>query len=122
MNYRDVFRMLMNVISIPIFKPLFEKIISWLERGQSIYDSIKDDALLIPTSVSALIKVGEKTASLPASFDTIISLYGEELDNYISNLSKMIEPILLVMVGSVIILIALWVFWVIMSIMDSVGV
>lgn len=122
MNYRDVFKMLSNVISIPIFTPLFEKIINWLERGQSIYDSIQYETMLIPSTVSALIKVGEKTASLDATFDTIISIYSEELDSYINNLSKMIEPIMLVIVGSVIVLIALWVFWVIMSIMDSVGI
>jgi type II secretory pathway component PulF len=63
--------------------------------------------MLIPSTVSALIKVGEKTASLDATFDTIISIYSEELDSYINNLSKMIEPIMLVIVGSVIVLIAL---------------
>jgi len=113
--------MLINVISVPIFTPVFEKIVSWLDRGQSIYESIQDDTLLIPSTVSALIKVGETTASLPASFDTIIDIYSEELDNYITNLSKIIEPIMLVIVGSVIVMIALGVFGVIMTIMDSVN-
>lgn len=122
MNYRDTFKMLKDVISVPIFTPLFEKTVNWLDRGQSIYDCIKWDPLLIPTSVSALIKVGEKTASLWSAFDTIISIYSEELDNYISNISKIIEPIMLVIVGSIIILIALWVFGVIMSIMDGIGI
>lgn len=121
MNYRSVFKMLINVISVPIFTPVFEKIVSWLDRGQSIYESIQDDTLLIPSTVSALIKVGETTASLPASFDTIIDIYSEELDNYITNLSKIIEPIMLVIVGSVIVMIALGVFGVIMAIMDSVN-
>ncbi len=121
MNYRDVFKLLIHVLNMPIFTPVLQKTVDWLERGQSIYDCLKEDTILIPTSVSALIKVGEKTASLWATFDTIISIYSEELDNYISNLSKMIEPIMLVIVWSVIILIALGVFGVIMSIMDSVG-
>ena len=121
-NYRNIFKMLKNVISNPIFTPLFDRTIAWLERGQDIYDCIKDDTTLIPSTVSALIKVGEKTATLWQTFDTIISIYQEELDHYISNLSKLIEPIMLVFVGWVVIMIALGVFGVIMNIMDSVNV
>jgi type II secretory pathway component PulF len=69
-----------------------------------------------------LIKVGEKTATLWHTFDIIIGIYQEELDNYIANLSKLIEPIMLVFIGWIVIMIALWVFGVIMNIMDSVNV
>jgi type IV pilus assembly protein PilC len=106
-NYRNIFKMLKNVISNPIFTPLFDKTIAGLERGQGIYDCIKDDTKLIPSTVSALIKVGEKTATLSHTFETVISIYQEDLDNYITNLSKLIEPIMLVFIGGVVILIAL---------------
>lgn len=122
MNYRDVFKMLINVISVPIFTPLFQNVINGLDRGQSIFDSIKYETRLIPSTVSALIKVGEKTASLEWTFDTIIAIYSEELDNYINNLSKVIEPFMLIIVGWVIVMIALGVFGVIMAIMDSVNI
>ena len=56
--------MLKNVIPNPVFTPLFEKSISGLTRGMNIYDCIKDDTRLIPSTVAALIKVGEKTATL----------------------------------------------------------
>jgi len=56
--------MLKNVISNPIFTPLFDKTVAGLTRGQNIYDCIKDDTKLIPSTVAALIKVGEKTATL----------------------------------------------------------
>lgn len=121
-NYRNIFKMLKNVVSNPIFTPLFEKAIAWLERGLGIYDCIKDDTNLIPSTVSALIKVGEKTATLSKTFDTVIGIYQEELDNYINNISKLIEPIMLVFIGGIVIVIALWVFGVIMNIMDSVNV
>ena len=121
-NYRTIFKMLKNVISHPIFTPLFDKTISWLDRGLTIYDSIKDDTILIPNSVASLIKVGEQTATLPRTFDTVISIYQEELDHYIANLSKLIEPVMLIFVWGIVIMIALWVFWVIMNIMDSVAV
>lgn len=121
-NYVNIFKMLRNVISNPIFTPLFEKTVAWLNRGQNIYDCIKDDTQLIPSTVSALIKVGEKTATLWNTFDTIITIYQEDLDHYINNLSKLIEPIMLVFVWWVVVMIALGVFGVIMNIMDSVNV
>jgi len=121
-NYVNIFKMLKNVIPNPIFTPLFEKAISGLTRGMNIYDCIKDDTKLIPSTVAALIKVGEKTATLWHTFDIIIGIYQEELDNYIANLSKLIEPIMLVFIGWIVIMIALWVFGVIMNIMDSVNV
>ena len=64
MNYRDVFKMLKNVIAVPIFTPLFDKTVAGLTRGQGIYDCIKDDTRLIPSTVAALMKVGPKTATL----------------------------------------------------------
>ena len=121
-NYITIFKMLKSVISHPIFTPLFDKTISGLWRGLTIYDSIKNDTVLIPNSVAALIKVGEQTATLSHTFDTVIAIYQEELDHYIANLSKLIEPVMLIFVGGIVIMIALWVFGVIMNIMDSVSV
>jgi type II secretory pathway component PulF len=122
LNYVEIFKMLKNVISNPIFTPLFDTTIVGLTRGQGIYDCIKNDTRLIPSTVAALIKVWEKTATLWHTFDTVISIYQEELDNYITNLSKIIEPIMLVFIGWIVIMIALGVFGVIMNIMDSVNV
>lgn len=121
-NYRTIFKMLKSVISNPIFTPVFDRTINGLDRWLSIYDCIKDDTTLIPSSVAALIKVGEQTATLPHTFDTVIAIYQEELDHYIANLSKLIEPVMLIFVGGIVIMIALWVFGVIMNIMDSVAV
>ncbi len=121
-DYRVIFTMLKQVINHPIFLPLFDNIVDWLNRGKTIYDCIRWDTILIPNKVAALIKVGEQTATLPNTFDTIIAMYQEELDHYIENISKLIEPIMLVFVGGIVIMIALWVFWVILHIMDSVAV
>ena len=114
--------MLKNVIDVPLYTTMFDAIIDGLNRGQNITDGMRDTSIIMPSTVIALIKVWEKTASMGHSFDTVISIYSEELEYRIGTLSKVIEPIMLVFVGWVIIVIALWVFGVIMSIMDSIGV
>ena len=121
-DYRVIFTMLKQVIDHPIFAPLFDKVIDWLNRGKTIYDCIYWDTVLIPNKVAALIKVGEQTATLSNTFDTIIAMYQEELDHYIENISKLIEPVMLIFVGGIVIMIALGVFWVILHIMDSVAI
>lgn len=75
---------------------------------------------LIPGTVMALIKVGEKTANLPNSFANVIEIYEEELQTNINNLSKVIEPVMLVGIGGVIVVVAMGVFGVITNIMDAV--
>lgn len=121
-NYRTIFKMVKNVIDNPLFTPLFDNTVLGLDQGKTIYDCIKSDTSLIPSNMAALIKVGEQTASLPRTFETIIAIYQEELDHYINNLSKLIEPVMLVFVWWIVIMIALWVFGVIMNIMDSVAI
>lgn len=120
-NYIAIFKIIKNVIPHPIYAPIFEHIINWLTSGSTIYDAIKDDITLIPNNMAALIKVGEQTANLPRTFETIITIYQEELDHYIANISKVIEPIMLIFVGGIVVMIALWVFWIITHIMDSIS-
>lgn len=121
-NYIDIFKMLKNIMPQPIFEDFFDQIIQGLTTGKTMYDSINGNEILIPNQVAALIKVGEQTASLIHTFDSVIDMYQEELDYYITNLSKFTEPIMLIFIGWIVIMIALGVFGVIMNIMDSVSV
>jgi type II secretory pathway component PulF len=98
LSFLEVFTLLKNVIDVPLFTTMFDTIIDGLNRGQNITDGMRDTDLIMPSSVVALIKVGEKTASMAGSFDTIISIYSEELEHRIGTLSKIIEPIMLVFV------------------------
>lgn len=122
LDYLTLFKIVKNVIPNPVFTPLFDKIIHELNRWSTIHNALKDDTNLIPGNVVSLIKVWEESATLDRSFETIIEIYQEELDHYINNLSKLIEPILLLFIGWIVIMVALGVFWVIMKIMDSVTV
>lgn len=91
-----------------------------MQRGETIYTALKEEKRLIPSNVAVLIKVGEESASLDESLGNILEMYEEELDHAITNLSKVIEPLMLVIVGGVIILIAFGVFGLILEIMEGV--
>lgn len=122
MNYVDSFKLLKDILWIGAYKKLLENVIQWLHKGKTIYDSIKYDVDVMPSNVMVLMKVGEETANLPQALDNVVSMYEEELNNMLTNLSKVIEPILIVWIGLIVVVIALAVFGVIGNILSAVSV
>ena len=55
-----------------------------------------------PPQFGQLIAVGEKTGNLEEMFNSIASYYQEEFDNAVQTLSTAIEPIMIVVIGTLI--------------------
>ena len=121
MDYVETFRLLRDVLNIPMYQTMIEQVLADISLGKSLYEPIKSYPNIIPSNVAVLIKVGEETANLDNSMTNIIAIYQEELDNSIKNFSKAIEPLILIAVGAIVMLIALGVFGLIFAVMDSVG-
>jgi len=121
MNYIETFKTLRDVLWIPAYQEMIERVLWWLQKWTTIYDSLKDEKNLIPTNVSVLIKVWEETANLEGSLMNILNMYQEELNVAINSISKVIEPVILVGIWVIVLLVASWVFGLILQIMESVG-
>ncbi|HRU50407.1 MAG TPA: type II secretion system F family protein [Candidatus Absconditabacterales bacterium] len=121
MNYVETFKTLRDILNIPPYQGMIERVLAGLQRGEKIYDSLKYETNLIPGNVSVLIKVGEETANLENSVDNVLKMYQEELNMTINSLSKVIEPIMLVLIGIVVVVIASGVFGLILQIMEGAG-
>lgn len=118
MNYLETFKTLRDVLWIPAYQEMIERILWWLQKWTTIFDSIKDEKNLIPTNVSVLIKVWEETANLEWSLQNVLNMYNEELNIAINSISKVIEPVILVVIWSIVLLVASWVFGLILQIME----
>ena len=57
---------------------------------------------LFPPTFSQLISVGEQTGSLDEMFTSVSNYYEEEFDNAVDNMSTLIEPIMIVFMGTMI--------------------
>ena len=57
---------------------------------------------LFPAQFGQLIAVGEKTGNLEEMFTSIANYYQEEFDNAVETLSTAIEPIMIVLIGTLI--------------------
>lgn len=80
---------------------------------------MEDYTDIIPRDVLVLLKVGEETATLKESLDNIVTMYTEDLEIQIRSMSKVIEPVMIVLVGGVIGMVAMSVFGIIGSVMDA---
>jgi type II secretory pathway component PulF len=69
-----------------------------------------------------MIKVWEETARLEDAMQNIINMYQEELDTSISQFSKLLEPIILIVMWVVVALVASGIFGVVFAVMEDVSI
>lgn len=122
MDYVDTFRLLRDILKIPLYQSMIEHVLSDISMWKSLYEPISQHTDIIPSSVSTLMKVWEETANLENAMQNVIDIYQEELDNSIKNFSKAIEPVILIFVWWIVLMIALGVFSLIFAVMDSVSI
>jgi len=84
------------------YKVEFMKAYGLVSRGETVSSSFRNNARLFPEIVVQIVAVGEKSGSLSASLLYLAELYENEVEDYTKNLSNLIEPILMVMMGLVV--------------------
>ncbi len=72
-----------------------------VSEGKTIAEPLSDSNVF-PPMVTQMIAVGESTGALDNMLEKIADFYDEELDQAVSNLTSMIEPILMVFLGGTI--------------------
>lgn len=80
-----------------------------VERGESVLRTARDTGVFTPV-VLQMIAVGEETGALDDLTGEIADLYQREVEYDLKNLSSQIEPILIIMLGILVLILALGVF------------
>jgi type IV pilus assembly protein PilC len=57
---------------------------------------------VFPTMVTSMIDVGEETGELPEMLNRIADTYDEDIDNAVSSLTSIIEPVMIVFLALVV--------------------
>lgn len=118
MNYLQTFSLLRDILGISAYQHMIERVVTGLNKWETIYNTLQYETDLIPSDVAVMIKVWEETANLSNSLDNVLKMYEEDLNVMIGRSSKIIEPIMLVGVGWIILVIALGIFGLILQIME----
>ena len=77
------------------------KAIEDVENGRTIHEAL-DEAKVFPPMVISMIAIGEEAGSLPTMLDKVAEFYEEDVDAIAKNLGSVLEPIMLVLLGSVV--------------------
>jgi len=80
-----------------------------VERGESVLRTARDTGVFTPV-VLQMIAVGEESGALDDLTGEIADLYQREVEYELKHLSSQIEPILIVMLGILVLILALGVF------------
>ncbi|OGI60457.1 hypothetical protein A2641_00270 [Candidatus Nomurabacteria bacterium RIFCSPHIGHO2_01_FULL_37_25] len=71
-----------------------------VEKGAPFSRAFEENSLLYPVMMSEMVQVGEETGKLSDMLLQIASFYEEEIENKTKNLSTIIEPLLMIVIGS----------------------
>ncbi len=72
-----------------------------ISRGSSFAQPLKKEQLFPPMVIS-MVAVGEQTGALDETLAKINEIYEDEVDNAVSAMTAMIEPAMMVIIGSII--------------------
>lgn len=88
-----------------------------VKEGDSVARPLQATALF-PAMVTSMIEVGEETGALPEMLSRIAETYDEEVDNAVTALTTIIEPLMIVMLAGVVGTIVIALFLPIVSIIQ----
>jgi MSHA biogenesis protein MshG len=86
-----------------------QSLVTSIERGEALSKASAQSGLFSPL-VLQMIAIGEETGELPGLLDEAAVFYEREVDARLKNLTAAIEPILIVVVGGMVLVLALGVF------------
>ena len=73
-----------------------------VQKGQSLHEILGKDEGLYPFIVIQMIEVGEETGELSGILEQLAGFYEDEVTRATDNLTAVIEPLLMVIVGSLV--------------------
>jgi MSHA biogenesis protein MshG len=80
-----------------------------VERGDTLTRTAASTRMFTPLTLQ-MLAVGEETGAVDEMLDNVANFYEREVDFKLKNLSSAIEPILIIIIGAMVLLLALGVF------------
>jgi len=87
-----------DVVDNVIYEKILEDATKSVDEGNQVSESLAQ-AQYIPPVIAQMISVGEESGKLEEVLEKAAGFYTREIDNTISNLSSLIEPIIMVVLG-----------------------
>jgi type IV pilus assembly protein PilC len=109
-----------DVVQNVYYKDILKEAAVRVEKGTPLSDVFIENTKLYPVLVGEMISVGEETGQISHMLQELAEFYESEIDQKTKDLSTIIEPILMVVIGAVVGFFALAMIAPIYSISDSI--
>lgn len=87
-----------NILKNEVFKKEIKEAATKVKDGSSLAEPLKKSKVF-PVMVSSMIAVGEETGTLDHILGKLTSFYQKEVDHTVKNLSSLLEPIMMIIIG-----------------------
>jgi len=82
-----------------VYARVFQKAQAHIKQGKTLSDFFKQYENLFPSLVISIMDVGEQTGELAAVLKEVASFYEGEVEQTMKNLTSIMEPVLMIMIG-----------------------
>ncbi len=96
-----------EVLQNEVYKRHLLSVRSGVEQGETISTGLKKFPRTFPLIFSQMVLVGERTGALEEIFLYLTEFYEREIDSTVQNLSRLMEPALLLLVGFFVVFVTL---------------
>ena len=100
-NFLEALDVAYNIANHPKIQTGILMARSYVLKGKKFSSGLKDSKVF-PPLVYNMAKIGEESGKMELTFEKLTSYYEEILDNLITGLIKMIEPLMIVVIGGII--------------------
>ena len=107
-----------SVLGNPVYRQAAQKAIAEIQKGQPLNKILAEHPYIFQPLVIQMISVGEETGKLSGMLLRLALFFEEEVSNTTKNLSTIIEPILMVVVG---LIVAIFIISMLQPIYSSLG-
>lgn len=109
-----------EVVQNVYFKEVLDEVSQAVEKGMSFSEVFKNHSELYPVMMSEMAEVGGETGKLSDMLLQIAIFYEEEIENKTKNLSTIIEPVLMIFIGSAVGFFAISMISPLYSVLDNI--
>jgi len=93
----------------------------FVEEGRPLSEAFRKHSNLFPPMVVSMVAIGEESGAAETMMEKVAQHYEREVDDAISSLSSIIEPVLIIFLGGIVALIVIALFMPIIQIIQTIS-
>jgi len=91
-----------EVLQNSFYKKVLNEAVVRVEKGRPLSEVFMENEFLYPTFVGEMASVGEETGELSHMLAGVATFYEEEVDQKTKDMSTIVEPVMMIIVGAVV--------------------